>query len=255
MYRAVMQATAAGRTFVTEMNETSMVKMSGCQGSDSGARYLALTPSITCTLGSARSRASSCPRPTSSAMTRAAPRWSRQSTKPPVEAPTSSAERPATSIPNVSSAASSFSPARETNRGRSLRARAAPESTRVPALSPTCPPTSTNPAMIRARAAVRLGARPRENTSSSRRMRAPRGTVAAYEADASEATASEPTVSEATASGATGCRLADQPLRRIGDGFRGKTHVAAKQVERALADKCVGQAETRQLGGTASQQT
>jgi len=49
----------------------------------------ALVFSITTTRGSFRSLASSCPVPTSTANTRAAPRCSRQSVKPPVEAPTS----------------------------------------------------------------------------------------------------------------------------------------------------------------------
>ena len=46
-----------------------------------------------------------------------APRWSRQSVKPPVEAPTSSARRPATSTPSVSSALASLTPPRETYGG------------------------------------------------------------------------------------------------------------------------------------------
>ena len=46
------------------------------------------------TRASVRSRQSSWPRPTSSAMTLAAPRCSSTSVKPPVDAPTSSARRP-----------------------------------------------------------------------------------------------------------------------------------------------------------------
>ena len=51
------------------------------------------------------------------AYTRAAPRCSRQSVKPPVEAPTSAQTRPPTSSSKAVNAASSFSPPRETNRG------------------------------------------------------------------------------------------------------------------------------------------
>ena len=62
-------------------------------------------------------RGCSCPWPTSSAITRAAPRWRRTSVKPPVDAPTSRQSSPAGSTPNASSACASFSPPRETNRG------------------------------------------------------------------------------------------------------------------------------------------
>ena len=51
------------------------------------------------------------------ATTCAAPRWSRQSVNPPVEAPTSSAWRPATRCPSASSALASLIPPRETNAG------------------------------------------------------------------------------------------------------------------------------------------
>ena len=66
------------------------------------------------TRGSVRSRQSSCPWPTSSAITLAAPRCSRTSVKPPVDAPTSSARRPVTSIPKTSSACASLTPPRPT---------------------------------------------------------------------------------------------------------------------------------------------
>ena len=60
---------------------------------------------------SVRNLLSSCALPTSSAMTRAAPPCSRQSTNPPVEAPTSSASTPRTSMPKTSRACASLSPA------------------------------------------------------------------------------------------------------------------------------------------------
>ena len=56
----------------------------------------AFVRSITVTRSCSRMRQSSSPYATSSAITWAAPRWSRQSVKPPVEAPTSSAMRPST---------------------------------------------------------------------------------------------------------------------------------------------------------------
>ena len=53
--------------------------------------------------------------PTSSATTRAAPRWSSTSVKPPVDAPMSRAVMPVTSRPNASSACASFRPPRPTH--------------------------------------------------------------------------------------------------------------------------------------------
>src|SRR5262249_9783823 len=63
---------------------------------------------------SCRNRQSNWPRPTSMATTRAAPRCSRQSVNPPVEAPMSRQTLPPTSIPKWSSAAASFKPPRLT---------------------------------------------------------------------------------------------------------------------------------------------
>ena len=99
----------------TLMNETSQVTRSGANGSSVSSR--AFVRSSTVTRGSLRSRSWSWPRPTSSAITRAAPRWSRTSVKPPVEAPTSSASRPAGSTPSSSRACASLSPPRDTNLG------------------------------------------------------------------------------------------------------------------------------------------
>src|SRR2546430_150554 len=104
-----------GKTFSSEMNETSMTASVGCSPKIRGSRARALLFSITMTRGSLRSLASSWPTPTSTAYTRAAPRWSRQSVKPPVEAPTSRQTRPATFIWKASSAWASFSPPRLTN--------------------------------------------------------------------------------------------------------------------------------------------
>ena len=76
-------------------------------GNDSSSR--ALTRSITTTRGSWRSRQWIRPRPTSIAYTFAAPRRSRTSVNPPVEAPMSAQTRPAGSTSKRSSAGASFS--------------------------------------------------------------------------------------------------------------------------------------------------
>src|SRR5205823_3424214 len=75
------------------------------------------TRSSTVTRGSARNRGWSCPWPTSSAITRAAPRCNKTSVKPPVEAPTSRQSSPVGSTPSASRACASFSPPRETYGG------------------------------------------------------------------------------------------------------------------------------------------
>ena len=98
----------------SEMNATSIVTRPTRCGTSSGVSSRALTPSRTRTRGSLRRRQSSWPRPTSSAMTLAAPRCSSTSVNPPVDAPTSSAWRPRGSIANASSAPASFTPPRPT---------------------------------------------------------------------------------------------------------------------------------------------
>ena len=101
----------------SEMNDTSMVTMPGGPSRaamSAAVRWRALTPSTTSTRGSVRSRQSSWPWPTSRATTRRAPRRSSTSVKPPVEAPMSSASRPATSMPKASSACASLRPPRLT---------------------------------------------------------------------------------------------------------------------------------------------
>ncbi len=99
-------------------------------------------------------------------MTRAAPAWSRQSVKPPVEAPTSTQSRPTTSTSNASSAFCSFSPPRETKRGGRSTSSAASSATCSPGLS--CPGTS--PASTSACACARDSASPRSTRSTSRRF-------------------------------------------------------------------------------------
>ncbi len=110
-----MSRASAGATVTSEMNDRSATATSaGPPGSASTWRRL--VRSRTTTRGSSRRRQASWPCPTSRATTSRAPRWSRQSVKPPVEAPASSARAPATSRSHATSAASSFSPPRDTNR-------------------------------------------------------------------------------------------------------------------------------------------
>ena len=95
----------------------------------------ALVRSITVTRSCSRMRQSSSPYATSSAMTCAAPRCSRQSVKPPVEAPTSSAMRPSTGTSSASSAFASFTPPRETYGGGPLTSSSTSGSTSWPGFS------------------------------------------------------------------------------------------------------------------------
>ena len=96
---------------------------------------------------------------------------------PPVDAPASSTRRPRTSIAHASSAASSFSPPRDTNRAgvagdHDRLGRARPGATRRVA---GAPPTVTSPASITSTARARLGTNPRRTSSaSSRRRNGPR---------------------------------------------------------------------------------
>ena len=102
---------------VREMNETSTTTTSTSPPIASGLVSRMFVRSSTRTRGSSRIRGCSWPWPTSRATTRRAPRCSRQSVKPPVDAPTSRATSPSTSMPNPLRAASSLSPPRPTYRG------------------------------------------------------------------------------------------------------------------------------------------
>ena len=104
-----------GSSIFKEINDASTVANAICSGRVSTKR--ALVCSITTTRGSLRSFQCRMPLPTSIAYTFNAPRCNRQSVKPPVDEPTSAQTRPFTLIPNACSAASSFSPPRETKRG------------------------------------------------------------------------------------------------------------------------------------------
>ena len=176
-------------TSLREMNETSTVTTStgwNAGGRDVRSSPRALTPSMTVTRGSWRSFHASWPRPTSSAATRAAPRRNNTSVKPPVDAPTSRAVRPATTTPSASSACASLTPPRLTY-GWSAAAKAtlASSGTAVPAFDTVAPSTRTCPASTSARARARVGASPRSTTSASsltrrdimRRFREPNGSA------------------------------------------------------------------------------
>src|SRR5213594_553325 len=161
-----------GRTFSNEMNATSMTASVGCSPKIRGSSARALVFSMTTTRGSLRSLASSWPTPTSTAYTRAAPRWSRQSVKPPVEAPTSRQTRPAAFIWKASSAWASFSPPRLTNGERPWSSTHASLATRAPALLTRLPSTRTSPARMRRAACSRLSTSPRSTSRRSMRTRA-----------------------------------------------------------------------------------
>ena len=100
------------------MNDRSATTTSnGAPPSSPSGAARTLVRSSEVTRGSRRSRSWSWPRPTSTATTMAAPRWSRQSVKPPVDGAGVEARRPPTSMPKRSRAASSLSPPRPTKRG------------------------------------------------------------------------------------------------------------------------------------------
>ena len=107
--------------------------------------------------------------PTSIATTRAAPRRSRQSVNPPVDAPASSASRRSGSTPKRSSAAASLSPPRETNPAlaRAATTIATSAATMEDGLTAVAPPTRTRPESTAVRASSRSPARPLRTISVS----------------------------------------------------------------------------------------
>src|SRR5215472_15465071 len=104
----------AGRTRVAEMKDTSMAMRSANSPTCAAVKYRALVFSSRRTRRSWRRRKSIWPCPVSTATTRAAPCRSRQSVKPPVEAPTSRQVLPLTSMHQCSRARSSLRPPRLT---------------------------------------------------------------------------------------------------------------------------------------------
>ena len=140
----------------------------------SGVSERILTFSSTVTRLSVRRRWSSCPCPTSTAYTCAAPPWRRQSVNPPVDAPASSTRLPSGLTANRVSAAANFSPPRLTNgAGGPCTTTGSSRATRRAALSAWVPATSTNPAAIAFWASCRLATRPRRTSSVSSRRRDP----------------------------------------------------------------------------------
>src|SRR5207253_6098598 len=112
------------------------------------------------------------PYPTSTATTRAAPRWSRQSVNPPVDAPASRQSRPSGATAKRSSAAASLPPPRETKDGGGPEsATGASSATSDAALVAVIPATVTRPALTASCAWDRLAASPRRTSSASRRRR------------------------------------------------------------------------------------
>ena len=111
----------AGSTFPKPMKETSITIRSGAHGSASAlerARVACARSPSRAGPGADASAARRRRRRTPT--TASAPRWSRQSVKPPVEAPTSRQRRPPGSTPKASSAFASLIPPRETNGGAAL---------------------------------------------------------------------------------------------------------------------------------------
>src|SRR6185503_11715990 len=93
------------------------------------------------------------------------------SVKPPVEAPTSSTTRPATTIGQVTSACSSFSAPRPTQGWSATASIAASSASSSAAFSTTRPSAVTPPAAMAARALTRLSKSPRATSSRSARVR------------------------------------------------------------------------------------
>src|SRR5690606_7480764 len=145
-----VQAARAGSTSRREMNDRSATVRSTWPPMRSGVRSRTLVRSRTRTRGSVRNDQASCPYPTSTATTSAAPARSRTSVKPPVDAPASRQRRPATAGPvgpRRSRAPASLSPPRDTYSGRGeVTVTGSAGSTWVAALVAGTPRTLTRPA-------------------------------------------------------------------------------------------------------------
>ena len=165
-------ASRAGSTVRSEMNDRSATTTSTGPPIAAASRWRTLVRSRLSTRGSPRSRSWSWPCPTSTATTDAAPRWSTQSVKPPVEAPASSTRRPATSTAKVASAASSFSPPRLTNRGPGRARHRLVGGDQARHLERRRAPHGDPPAATAGWASLRLVASPRRTSSASSRRRA-----------------------------------------------------------------------------------
>ena len=162
---------SAGRTSSKEIKLTSTTMVSyEASGSCSAFRWRALTPSMDASRRSSEaSFGCSWPWPQSTHTAEAAPALSRQSVKPPVEAPMSRIVAPATSTLNVSSAARSFSPDLETKRPAAalLTLNSASSSHTKADFVTTAPSTATWPAKIADFARVREAQSPRDTSAAS----------------------------------------------------------------------------------------
>ena len=144
------------------MNETSITASVGVYGISPGVRYLALQFSSDVTLSSASNELTSCAVPESIATTCFAPCLSKQSVKPPLEAPISIASLPSQLTPKASIAASSLSPPRLTYFFELLSTATVfgGTSNEYAGFFITLPSTVTAPARINPFASVRLAASP-----------------------------------------------------------------------------------------------
>ena len=106
----------------------------------------------------------------------AAPRWRRQSVKPPVDAPASRARgaRPRSISNRAQRGLQLLAPRLTKRRAGPRRTTASDGATSLDGLSAGAPPTRTRPATMAAWAASRLSARPRRTSSRSSRRRDPR---------------------------------------------------------------------------------
>ena len=169
--RSPSSSMTAGRITPMPVNETSQTARSKAPENPCAGTSTMLVRSSSVTRGSRRRLQANCARPTSTATTRAAPRWRRQSVNPPVEHPISMHVRPVGSTPNASSAPASLSPPRPTYGILPFTWIGAPGSMRAAGDSSRSPPHETSPAMHRRRASSRSAARPWAMSSSSTRTR------------------------------------------------------------------------------------
>ena len=169
--RSAASSRTLGSTSHCEMKLTSITIASGRSPRRSGVSARASRPSSETTRLSAARRGASCPRPTSTAITFAAPRAKSTSVKPPVEAPTSRQTRPEGSSAKASSAAASLTPPRDAHGWGASASIDASSATSSDAFLSAAPPTLTSPAAIAACARARLEKKPRSTRRISARLR------------------------------------------------------------------------------------
>ena len=165
------QPSTAGSTLPREMNETSTTTRSGRTAARRRSMPGVLRARSPSRAGPGAAASRARRRRRRPLTTAAAPRWSRQSVNPPVEAPTSRQRRPAGSTPNALSAFASLIPPRETNSGRASRSIATSVTHELARLggSAALAPTRTSPARTAAAARDRDEKSPRSASTVSRR--------------------------------------------------------------------------------------